>query len=95
MEVASQHCDTVPNKTKNILDTVNIEKIFIHDRQVQYPVQSSVRGTRTFILSLGQLRSIEKFRTIVETVEIRRFGTLKAKCRMGWMDWKNGYPILL
>ena len=28
MEVASQHCDTVPNKTKDILDTVKIEKIF-------------------------------------------------------------------
>ena len=28
MEVASQHRDTVPNKTKDILDTVKIEKIF-------------------------------------------------------------------
>ena len=28
MEVASQHCDTVPNKTKDILDTVKIEKVF-------------------------------------------------------------------
>ena len=28
MEVASQHCDTVPNKTKDILDTVKIERIF-------------------------------------------------------------------
>ena len=27
MEVASQHCDTIPNKTKDILDTVQIEKI--------------------------------------------------------------------
>ena len=27
MEVASQHCDTVPNKTKDILDTVKIERI--------------------------------------------------------------------
>ena len=27
MEVASQHCDTVPNKTKDILDTVKVEKI--------------------------------------------------------------------
>ena len=24
MEVASQHCDTEPNKTKDILDTVKI-----------------------------------------------------------------------
>ena len=73
MEVASQHCDTVPNKTKDILDTVNIEKIFLHDSRVQYPVQSSVRGTRTFILSLGQLRSIERLRQLrhlrVETVD--------------------------
>ena len=73
MEVASQHCDTVPNKIKDILDTVNIEKIFIHDSRVQYPVQSSVRGTRTFILSLGQLRSIERLRQLrhlrVETVD--------------------------
>ena len=45
MEVASQHCDTVPNKTKDILYTVDIEKIFIHDSRVQHPVQSSVRGT--------------------------------------------------
>ena len=29
MEVASQHCDTVPNKTKDILDTVKIERIFL------------------------------------------------------------------
>ena len=28
MEVASQHCDTVPNKAKDISDTVKIEKIF-------------------------------------------------------------------
>ena len=28
MEVASQHYDTVPNKTKDILDTVKIERIF-------------------------------------------------------------------
>ena len=28
MEVASQHCDTAPNKTKDILDTVKIERIF-------------------------------------------------------------------
>ena len=28
MEVASQHCDTVTNKTKDILDTVKIERIF-------------------------------------------------------------------
>ena len=28
MEVASQHCDTVPNKTKDILYTVKIERIF-------------------------------------------------------------------
>ena len=78
MEVASQHCDTVPNKTKDILYTVDIEKIFIHDSRVQHPVQSSVRGTlrvpRTFIFSLGQLRSIERFRTVetvgtVETVD--------------------------
>ena len=27
MEVASQHCDTVPNKTKDILDTV---KVFLY-----------------------------------------------------------------
>ena len=27
MEVASQHCDTIVNKTKDILDTVQIEKI--------------------------------------------------------------------
>ena len=53
MEVALQHCDTVPNKTKDILYTEEIEKIFIHDSRVQHPVQSSVRGTlrvpRTFI----------------------------------------------
>ena len=28
MEVASQHYDTVSNKTKDILDTVKVEKIF-------------------------------------------------------------------
>ena len=44
MEVASQHCDTVPNKTKDILDTVKVEKIFIHDSRARHPVQSSVRG---------------------------------------------------
>ena len=41
MEVASQHCDTLPNITKDILDTVKIEKIYIHDSRVQHPVQSS------------------------------------------------------
>ena len=41
MKVASQHCDTVPNKTKDILYTVEIEKIFIHDSRVQHPVQST------------------------------------------------------
>ena len=45
MEVASQYCDTVPNKTKDILGTVKIEKIFKHDSQVQHPVKSSVHGT--------------------------------------------------
>ena len=49
MEVASQHSDTVPNKTKDILYTVEIEKIFIHDSRVQHPVQSSVRGTLIYI----------------------------------------------
>ena len=44
MEVASQHCDTVPNKTKDILYTVKIEKIFIDDSRVQHPVQSSICG---------------------------------------------------
>ena len=72
MEVASQHCDTVTNKTKDILDTVNIERIFKHDSRARHPVQSSVRGTlrvpRRFMFSLGQLRSIERFRT-VETVD--------------------------
>ena len=29
MEVASQHCDIVPNKTKDILDTAKIERIFL------------------------------------------------------------------
>ena len=28
IEVASQHCDTVPNKTKDILDIVKVERIF-------------------------------------------------------------------
>ena len=28
MEVALHNCDTVPKKTKDILDTVKIEKIF-------------------------------------------------------------------
>ena len=73
MEVTSQHCDTVPNKAKDILDTVNIERNVKHDSRAQHPVQSSVRGMlrvpRTFIFSLGKLRSIERFR-IVETVEI-------------------------
>ena len=56
MEVASQHCDTVPNKTKTFYE---------HDSLVRHPVQSSVRGMpRTFIFSLGQLT--------VETVEINR-----------------------
>ena len=80
MEVASQHCDTVQNKTKDILDTVK-KDFFIHDSRARHPVQSCVCGTlRTFIFSLGQLRSIERFRT------------LKDKCRMDWMgldgmDW--------
>ena len=71
MEV--QHCDTLPNKTKEILHTVKIERIFFkHDSRVRHPMPSSVRGTlrvpRTFIFSLGQLRSIERFKT-VDTVE--------------------------
>ena len=28
LEVASEHCGTVPNKTKDILDTAKIERIF-------------------------------------------------------------------
>ena len=47
MEVASQHCDTVPNKTKDILDTVKIERIFKHDSRARHPVQSSVRGVNS------------------------------------------------
>ena len=31
MEVASQHCDNVSNKTKDILDTVKNERNFKHD----------------------------------------------------------------
>ena len=53
MEVASQHCDTVPNKIKDILDTVNIEKIFIHDSRVQHPVQSSVHGMLNYFNNLN------------------------------------------
>ena len=45
MEAASQHCDTVPNKKKDISDTVKIEKIFKHDCLARHPVQSSVCGT--------------------------------------------------
>ena len=41
MEVASQHCDTIPNKTKDILDTVNWKYFFIHDSRPQHPMQSS------------------------------------------------------
>ena len=51
----------------------------------------------TFILCLGQLRLIERFRTVetvktvaietVETVEINRKETLKAKCRIGLDGW--------
>ena len=40
MEVASQHCDTVPNKTKDILYTVKIERIFLHDSGARHTVQS-------------------------------------------------------
>ena len=72
MEVASQHCDNVPNKTKDILDTVMIGRIFLHDSRARHPVQSSVHGTlrvpSTSIFSIGLLRSIERFRTF-ETVE--------------------------
>ena len=91
MEVSSKHCDTVPNETKDILDTVKIER---------HTLQSSFCGTlrvpRTFIFSLGQLRSIERFRTVetlgqmrlltvetVDTVEMNR------KVGIGWD------PILL
>ena len=45
MEVALQHCDTVPNKTKDILDTVKVEKIFLYmiaGARARHPVQSSV-----------------------------------------------------
>ena len=63
MEVASRNCDTVPNKTKDILYTVEIEKIFIHDSRVQHPVQSSVRGTLrvlcTFILTVETVQSVD------------------------------------
>ena len=60
MEVASQHCDTLPNITKDILDTVKIEKIYIHDSRVQHPVQSSVRGTLRLLngIVLYMIRSI-------------------------------------
>ena len=50
MKVASQHCDTVQNKRKDILDI--------------------------FIFSLGQLRSIERFRT-VETVAVETVKTVE------------------
>ena len=41
MEVASQHCDTVPNKTKDILD-FRLKKKKLHDSRAQLPVQSRV-----------------------------------------------------
>ena len=55
MEVASQHCDTVPNKTKDILDTVKIKKIFYTLEQLRQLGQ---------LRQLRQLRSIERFRTL-------------------------------
>ena len=45
MEVASQHCDTAPNKKKDTLESVKIERIFKHDSRARHPVQSSARGT--------------------------------------------------
>ena len=41
MDVASQHCDTVPNKTKDILD-FRLKKKKLHDSRAQLPVQSRV-----------------------------------------------------
>ena len=42
MEVASQHCDTVPNKTKD----KRLKGFVKHDSRARHPVQSSsVRGT--------------------------------------------------
>ena len=38
MEVALQHCDTVQTKTKDILDTVKIERIFKHDSRAPHPL---------------------------------------------------------
>ena len=63
-------------------------------------MQSSVRGTlrmpRTFIFSLGQLRSIERLR-IVETVETLTVETVQTvELNVGW-DWigLEGYLIPL
>ena len=57
MEVASQHCDTVPNKTKDILDTVKIEKIFIHDSRVQHPDGRTDGYTTTAVTPRASLQS--------------------------------------
>ena len=71
-------------KQKDILDIQRLKIFFIHDSRALHPVQSSVRSTlrvaRTFIFILGQLRSIERFKTVetvgtVETVET--FGTVQ------------------
>ena len=48
MEVASQHCDTVPNKTKDILDTVKIEKIFYTSPAFVIYISSSASSSWPF-----------------------------------------------
>ena len=64
MEVASQHCDTVPNKTKDILDTVKIENIFIHDSRAWHPVQISAAhiSIQFRAVQLKQLRPLRQLR---------------------------------
>ena len=42
MEVASQHCETEPNKTNDIFNTVKTEKIYLTSGGVQYSRDSSV-----------------------------------------------------
>ena len=57
MEVSSQHCDTVPNKTKDILYIVKIERIF-------YTFIFSLGQLR----SIERFRTVETVGT-VETVD--------------------------
>ena len=66
MEVASQHCDTAPNKTRDILYTVKIVSIFIGPMYTWGPIIGSPCHYKSFLKPCEDLVKTVNVANIVE-----------------------------